>query len=120
MFSISKASFESEIKQTKCCNSGKSCAKPPQVETKKCCNSGKCNSQQKQVSQNSQILKKPVTSNTKKPKMGIEACCGRGCNGCLIFWYDLKFKKQRQLIKTKKLGEILSKAQSKSEREIGK
>ena len=94
-----KASFESEIKQTKCCNSGK------------------CNSQQKQVPPNSQIQKKPAQVETKKPKMGVDACCGRGCNGCLIFWHDSKFQKQRELIKTKKLGEILSKSQSKSKSE---
>jgi len=117
-----KASFLSEINQTKCCNSsessksGESCAKPAQVETKKCCNSGNsCSSGES--SKSGESCAKPAQVETKKPKMGVDACCGRGCNGCLIFWHDSKFKKQRELIKTKKLGEILSKSQSKSESE---
>ncbi|MCK5425041.1 MAG: U32 family peptidase C-terminal domain-containing protein, partial [Emcibacter sp.] len=24
----------------------------------------------------------------KTPRLGVEGCCGRGCNGCLIFWQD--------------------------------
>lgn len=43
----------------------------------------------------------------RPPRRGIDGCCGRGCNGCLPFWYDEKFAKARQLLKQKKLGEKL-------------
>lgn len=26
----------------------------------------------------------------KGPKMGSEGCCGKGCNGCLIFWHPVQ------------------------------
>ena len=43
----------------------------------------------------------------KTPRIGEEGCCGKGCNGCLIFWYDDKYKKARDLLKGKKIGEML-------------
>jgi len=43
----------------------------------------------------------------KTPRIGMEGCCGKGCNGCLIFWYDDKYQKARELLKTKKMGEML-------------
>jgi putative protease len=43
----------------------------------------------------------------KTPRIGKEGCCGKGCNGCLIFWYDDKYHKARELLKTKKMGEML-------------
>lgn len=43
----------------------------------------------------------------KSPRVGTEGCCGRGCNGCLIFWHDEKYAKARKLLKEKKLGEML-------------
>ncbi len=43
----------------------------------------------------------------KTPRVGIEGCCGKGCNGCLIFWHDDKYQKARELLKTKKMGEML-------------
>ena len=44
---------------------------------------------------------------TKTPRIGKEGCCGKGCNGCLIFWHDEKYHKARQILKTKKIGEML-------------
>jgi len=44
----------------------------------------------------------------KGPKMGSEGCCGKGCNGCMIFWNDPKFEKQRNKMKALKIGEKLS------------
>ncbi len=41
------------------------------------------------------------------PRIGTEGCCGKGCNGCLIFWYDEKYHKAREILKTKKMGEML-------------
>lgn len=43
----------------------------------------------------------------KSPRLGIDGCCGRGCNGCMIFWEDPKFEKARELLKSKKQGEML-------------
>ena len=43
----------------------------------------------------------------RTPRIGQEGCCGKGCNGCLIFWHDEKYKKARELLKGKKIGEML-------------
>lgn len=45
----------------------------------------------------------------KKPKDKDNGCCGRGCNGCLVFWHDDKYAKARELIKGKKQGVMLEK-----------
>jgi len=44
---------------------------------------------------------------TKTPRIGDDGCCAKGCNGCLIFWHDDKYKKARQILKEKKIGEML-------------
>lgn len=44
----------------------------------------------------------------RTPRVGIEGCCGRGCNGCLAFWHDDRFARARELLKQKKQGERLS------------
>ena len=49
----------------------------------------------------------------KTPRVGIEGCCGRGCNGCLMFWNDDKYAKARELLKEKKAGNLLSKEEAK-------
>jgi putative protease len=45
----------------------------------------------------------------RTPRIGTEGCCGKGCNGCLIFWHDEKYQKAREILKTKKIGEMLIK-----------
>lgn len=45
----------------------------------------------------------------KTPRLGVEGCCGRGCNGCLIFWDDPAYEKARELMVAKKQGEMLEK-----------
>jgi putative protease len=40
-------------------------------------------------------------------RTGVDGCCGKGCNGCLIFWHDDKYAKAREILKTKKIGEML-------------
>ena len=45
----------------------------------------------------------------RTPRLGTEGCCGRGCNGCMIFWNDAKYEKARKLLKDKKQGEMLKK-----------
>jgi len=42
----------------------------------------------------------------KTARLGIEGCCGRGCNGCMIFWNDPEFEKARTLLARKKQGEM--------------
>ncbi len=44
----------------------------------------------------------------RTPRLGIKGCCGRGCNGCRHFWNDPRYERARQLLRTKKQGEILS------------
>ena len=39
-------------------------------------------------------------------KIGDDGCCAKGCNGCLIFWHDDKYKKAPNF-KKKKIGEML-------------
>jgi putative protease len=43
----------------------------------------------------------------RTPRIGQEGCCGKGCNGCLIFWHDEKYQKAREILKGKKIGEML-------------
>lgn len=43
----------------------------------------------------------------RTPRIGKDGCCGKGCNGCLIFWHDDKYAKAREILKTKKIGEML-------------
>ena len=44
---------------------------------------------------------------SKTSRCGKEGCCGRGCNGCLIFWNDPQYEKARQILAKKKHGEML-------------
>ncbi len=48
----------------------------------------------------------------RTPRIGKEGCCGKGCNGCLIFWHEDKYQKARELLKTKKAGELLEKSET--------
>jgi putative protease len=43
----------------------------------------------------------------RTPRIGVDGCCGKGCNGCLIFWNDEKYAKAREILKGKKIGEML-------------
>jgi len=44
---------------------------------------------------------------SKTSRFGAEGCCGRGCNGCLMFWNDPEYAKARELLAKKKHGEML-------------
>jgi U32 family peptidase len=44
----------------------------------------------------------------RTPRLGVEGCCGRGCNGCLYFWNDPRYARARELLRSKKLGVLLS------------
>ncbi|HER26471.1 MAG TPA: peptidase U32 [Rhodospirillales bacterium] len=43
----------------------------------------------------------------KAPVLGLDACCGLGCNGCLMFWNDAKYASARATLKSQKIGEKL-------------
>lgn len=51
-----------------------------------------------------------ATREVKSRRIGTDGCCGKGCNGCLIFWHDPSYGKARALLATKKQGEMLDKA----------
>lgn len=38
---------------------------------------------------------------SKGPRLGLEGCCGKGCNGCQYFWYDPKFEQARQKLEAR-------------------
>ncbi len=42
----------------------------------------------------------------KTPRIGTDGCCGRGCNGCAIFWHDPIYEKARILLAQRKQGEM--------------
>jgi putative protease len=44
---------------------------------------------------------------SKTSRSGIEGCCGRGCNGCAVFWNDPIYAKARERLAQKKHGEML-------------
>lgn len=46
----------------------------------------------------------------KSPALGLDSCCGLGCNGCTMFWHDDKYAKARETLAAKKIGEKLKKA----------
>lgn len=50
-------------------------------------------------------------------RLGVEGCCGRGCNGCQHFWNDPRYDRARQLLKSKKLGQLLSGKEAKGSKE---
>ncbi len=64
-------------------------------------------------------LAESVAENTserrfKTNRVGVEGCCGKGCNGCLIFWEDDTYARAREALLTRKHGEQLSRAEAKA------
>ncbi len=50
----------------------------------------------------------------KTNRVGTDGCCGKGCNGCLIFWEDDTYARAREALLTRKNGEQLSRAEAKA------
>ncbi len=48
----------------------------------------------------------------KTNRVGTEGCCGKGCNGCMIFWQDDTYARAREILLKRKQGEQLSKAEA--------
>ncbi len=50
----------------------------------------------------------------KSNRIGTKGCCGRGCNGCMIFWQDESYSKARAALLKRKQGEQLSRREAKA------
>jgi putative protease len=48
----------------------------------------------------------------KTRRVGTEGCCGKGCNGCLMFWQDPAYARAREVLLKRKQGSQLSKAEA--------
>ncbi len=48
----------------------------------------------------------------KTNRVGTAGCCGKGCNGCLMFWEDPQYARAREVLENRKLGEQLSRAEA--------
>ncbi|NOC47202.1 U32 family peptidase [Ruegeria sp. HKCCD7559] len=48
----------------------------------------------------------------KTNRIGTEGCCGKGCNGCLIFWQHDKYALAREVLSKRKQGEQLSRREA--------
>ncbi|WP_170336935.1 U32 family peptidase [Ruegeria arenilitoris] len=48
----------------------------------------------------------------KTNRIGTEGCCGKGCNGCLIFWQDEKYALAREVLSKRRQGEQLSRSEA--------
>ena len=55
----------------------------------------------------STISVETLEKRAKTTGKGLNGCCGRGCNGCLMFWNDPKYAKARDILATRKNGEML-------------
>ena len=48
----------------------------------------------------------------KTNRVGVDGCCGKGCNGCLIFWQGDEYALAREVLARRKQGEQLSRAEA--------
>ncbi len=48
----------------------------------------------------------------KTNRVGTDGCCGKGCNGCMMFWQDDLYAKARDEVLKRKQGELLSRAEA--------
>ena len=48
----------------------------------------------------------------KTNRVGTQGCCGKGCNGCLIFWQGDEYALARDILLQRKQGEQLSNAEA--------
>lgn len=53
------------------------------------------------------ISEEVMEKRSKTSRSGVEGCCGRGCNGCLMFWNDPEYARAREILAQKKHGEML-------------
>lgn len=55
----------------------------------------------------------------KTNRVGTEGCCGRGCNGCLMFWQDPQYERAREELLKRKQGEQLTRAEAGALKQAG-
>jgi len=55
-----------------------------------------------------------VTRRIKSNRVGTKGCCGKGCNGCMIFWQDETYAKAREAVRAKKQGEQLTRLEARA------
>lgn len=48
----------------------------------------------------------------KTNRVGVDGCCGKGCNGCLIFWQDPLYERARAVLRERRQGSQLSRAEA--------
>ncbi|AXX98853.1 U32 family peptidase [Profundibacter amoris] len=48
----------------------------------------------------------------KTNRVGVEGCCGKGCNGCMMFWQDDQYARAREVLMKRKQGEQLTRAEA--------
>jgi len=60
------------------------------------------------------VAEKAKDRKFKTNRVGVDGCCGKGCNGCLIFWEDATYARAREALQTRKHGEQLSRAEAKA------
>jgi len=48
----------------------------------------------------------------KTNRIGVEGCCGKGCNGCMMFWQGDQYARAREVLQKRKQGELLSRAEA--------
>ncbi len=60
------------------------------------------------------VAQNPSERRFKTNRVGTDGCCGKGCNGCLIFWEDDLYARAREALQSRKNGEQLSRAEAKA------
>lgn len=60
------------------------------------------------------VAEKAKDRKFKTNRVGTDGCCGKGCNGCLIFWEDDMYARAREALMSRKHGEQLSRAEAKA------
>jgi len=48
----------------------------------------------------------------KTNRIGVDGCCGKGCNGCMMFWEDDQYARAREVLLKRKQGEQLTRAEA--------
>lgn len=56
----------------------------------------------------------------RSPRLGVEGCCARGCNGCLHFWHEPRYKRARELLRSKKQGKLLSEEEARNAKDAAR
>ena len=56
----------------------------------------------------------------RTPRLGVEGCCGRGCNGCLHFWNEPRYDHARHLLRSKRQGVLLSEEEARHVKDAAK